>query len=72
MEIEVDTFVFDQASGRLQLADDFATLPLLEASPDAVAVARVSVGWTYLTTARDDERLVVWNVWSRKKSSGRD
>ncbi|MDF1704422.1 MAG: hypothetical protein P1U38_06575 [Aeromicrobium sp.] len=67
MEIEVDTFVFDDASGRLQLADDFATLPLVEASPDAVASARMGAGWTYLTTARDDDRQIVWNVWSRAK-----
>ncbi len=67
MEIEVDTFVFDESSGRLQLADDFATLPLVEASPDAVASARVGAGWTYLTTARDDDRQIVWNVWSRAR-----
>ncbi len=67
MEIEVDTFVFDDASGRLQLADDFATLPLVEASPDAVASARMGAGWTYLTTARDDDRQIVWNVGSRAK-----
>ena len=67
MEIEVDTFVFDESSGHLQLADNFATLPLVEASPDAVASARVGAGWTYLTTARDDDRQIVWNVWSRAK-----
>lgn len=67
MEIEVDTFVFDDASCRLQLADDFATLPLVEASPDAVAAARVGAGWAYLTTARDDDRQIVWNVWPRAK-----
>ncbi len=67
MEIVVDTFVFDESSGRLQLTDDFATLPLVMASPDAVATARVASGWTYLTTARDDERQIVWNVWSRAR-----
>lgn len=68
MEIEVDTFVFDEPSGRLQLADDFATIPLVTASPDAVATARVAAGWTYLTTARDDDRQIVWNVWTRSRN----
>lgn len=67
MEIEVDTFVFEEVSCRLQLTDDFGTLPLVAASPDAVATARVEAGWTYLTTARDDDRQIVWNVWSRAK-----
>ena len=69
MEIEVDTFVFDEFSGRLQLADDFATLPLVEATPEAVATARVRAGWAYMTTARDDGRQIVWNLWTRSRNS---
>ncbi|GAA1753718.1 hypothetical protein [Aeromicrobium alkaliterrae] len=73
MEIEVDTFVFDDAAGALLEADGFATPPLLSASDaDRVAATRLAAGWTYLTTARDDDRQVVWNVWSRSRRVGAD
>lgn len=69
MEIEVDTFVFDDAEGALLEADEFATPPLLSAmEADEIAAARLAAGWTYLTTARDDERRIVWNVWCRNRA----
>ena len=73
MEIEVDTFVFDDAARALLEADECATPPLLStANADEVAEARLAAGWTYLTTARDDERRIVWNVWSRNRPPGSD
>lgn len=73
MEIEVDTFVFDDAEGALLEADEFATPPLLSVvKADEVAAKRLAAGWTYLTTARDDERRVVWNVWSRSRAPESD